>query len=330
MTRSSFVLSMVLALASSGCGPGAPEQGDAPFKADVTAATLGLDVLTTRRWSDYHGTSPMTVVERVVEAADGSWAVDLLALNGKAVGDITDHAAQDEAKRLDQLLDLGRGRYTVRSRDFRIRNWDLFVANYEWTLISSDTTVVGRPVYVADVWSTQPGRPRYTVWVDQETMLTLKCLEFLPSGELASEMEVLTLEWSPDLTSLSLHQDVLKAGVDPAMFPALVTFQTFHLAYVPAGFALTTSQLSAVAGNPVLMQTYSDGIQELTFSQYAELEPTPLPAEIAADAPVSVRMTVDGARTQASFTVLGTNLHVHAKLTTDEFMNVVESITPNP
>lgn len=331
MMRSSFVLLAALALGGTGCGPNGSALPGAPFVADVSAASLGLDVRMTRRWSDYYGTTPMTVTERVVEAANGSWSVDLLTLNGKELAAITEPAAQKEFMRLDRLLDLGRGRYAIRGRDFAIRNWDLFVANYEWSLISSDTSVAGRPVYVADVWAKQSGRPRYTVWVDQETMQTMKCLEFLPSGELAAEMEVLTIEWDPDLTNVDLKPgQLLKANVDPNSFPSLVPFQTFHLAYVPAGFAPISAQLSSLAGKPVLQQTYSDGVQDLSFWQAAELDPAPLPAEIAADAPVSVRMTAEGAQTQATFVLLGTQLYVNSKLTPDESMNVVESVTPNP
>ena len=79
-----------------------------------------------------------------------------------------------------------------------------------------------------------------------------------------------------------------------------------------------------------MQQTYSDGVQDLSFWQAAEIDPTPLPAEIAAGAPVSVRVTTEGAQTQATFVLLGTQLYVHSKLTTDESMNVVESVTPNP
>lgn len=329
MMRSSWKFLALVVLAVTGCEPSEPATPSAPFTSHATLASLGLNLCATRRWSDYSSATPMTLTERAIDTASGGWSVTLLSLNGEAVDAITDPDARTKAKKLEKQLAEGPGRYVIRGRDFRIRNWDLFLANYGWSLISSDTTVAGRPVHVADVWPLNPGRPHYTVWVDQETQLTLKYLEFMPTGELASEMEVLELEWNPDLSGVALRPEVQKATAD-SQFWSSVSFQTFHLAYVPAGFALLASESSTLNGSIVLTQTFSDGVQEITFGQY---DPYPLnPPDMISDTdePISVRTTTSGARIQASFDLLGTALHVHSKLTTDEVMNVLESITPNP
>lgn len=330
MTRSWYAFLLALAFAPLGCEPVEAPAEAVPFSAERVNGQLGQDVGMTRRWSDYVGSTPMTSTERAIETATGEWAVDLLSLNGKPVDQITDPDAQVSAAKLGKKLDGGFGRYAMRGRDFRIRNWDLFVVNYGWSLISSNTTVAGRSVHVADVWPLNPGGPKYTVWVDQETGLTLKALEFLPTGELATEMEVLALEWNPDLTGVELHAPLPKTAIDPATIPSLVPFKTFHLSYVPAGFALLSSSLGAVGTGTALTQTYTDGVQELVLAQYADQTPSPHVSAIDAGTPIAVHFTADGARVQSIFSVLGTTIHVASKLTTDESMNVIESLTPNP
>ncbi len=327
MMRPSVLLALALGLAA--CGPPGAQPDD-PFDPVAAEALSHMNLGTVRRWTDFYGTQPMSITEQVIQLTDGQWSDELLTLNGKTPAQLTTAEEVKAFTDLSRMLDGGRGRYHVSNRDFRIRDWSAFQANYDWNLISTTDVVAGRPAFHADVWPVSNDRPRYTVWVDQATLLTLKVLEFLPTGELASEMEVLSIDWDPDLDGITLQPAQQSTLVDPHQFPALVSFKTFALQYVPAGFALVATKLGSLGQGPALTQQYSDGVVELLFAQYAELTPTTLQPGADPNAPVSVHSNFWGPFARTHFSIVGTQMHVHTKLAKDELMNVIESIAPNP
>ncbi|MFG0319655.1 MAG: hypothetical protein ACF8XB_20450 [Planctomycetota bacterium JB042] len=320
-----IVKSSALALISvslSACGP----IGDGAFLGRTLAdveASRELTWVAERQYVDYVGTTPSVAIERFTHGPDGAFRVDLLELNGKAPVDMS--ASEFEAfETLQELLQGGRGRHVARMRDFEVRDTELFAANYSWTVFDTPASVAGRAALVAEAKPHRMDRPWYRVWVDQLNLVTLKYEEFLPSGTLASEMEVLSIEFAPDLSEVEFQASLRSAPqeIAPEQIGAFVAFEALVPSYLPEGFVLTSCRLSGLAGSPALVLSYEDGLQELLLVQYQELEPS----EPLEGVPVTVKVAAYGPTVDADLRLIGTQLHVTAKVTEGEIMAVIEGL----
>jgi len=95
--------------------------------------------------------------------------------------------------------------FTYRFRDWRIRDYDLFLQNYEVTLLSTDAEVAGVPCVELDV-RRAVAEPRcvYTVDVDPSTGLVLSWEERDPAGQRLARVEFETFELNADVSDLEL------------------------------------------------------------------------------------------------------------------------------
>lgn len=289
--------------------------------ADVEAADQ-LTYIADRQYVDYVGAEPSVLVERFFRG-NGGFRVDLLEQNGKAPADMTPEEAVAFAQ-LQKLFQGGRGRYVAEMRDFEIRDHELFLANYSWTAYDTPTSVAGRAALVAEVKPHRMDRPWYRVWVDQENLVTLKYEEFLPSGVLAAEMEVLSIEFSPDLSQVAFQPTLRTAPQEIVreQIGSFVAFEALVPSYLPEGFTLESCRISGLAGSPALVLSYGDGVQELLFVEYQELEAS----ESDDGVPIAVKMAAYGPTVDADLRLLGTQLHVTSKVAEGEIMAVIEGM----
>lgn len=277
-----------------------------------------VNYVATRRYTDFVGVVPSTMTERFVRVDDVA-TVDLLSLNGvlpEAMGD----SQRAEFDRLSGMLMRGLGNYVAKMRDFEVRDYELFEANYTWVELEGARTIAGREVRVVEVKPRRLDRPFYTVWMDAETLVTLQYLEYLPTGALASKMEVLDISYDP----VSAPSEPVKPSqhdVSMNEVRGLADFDVLTPTYLPEGFVQTSVRLTEQAGSPVVIFSFEDGVQELFMVQYPELQPTPQDGEA-----VAVGMSAYGATCDAAFSVMGTQFHTTCKLDEEEVMSVIEGL----
>ncbi len=312
-----------LALGALGaCGPSGsgPEDFFGKTVADVEAAET-ITYRAVRKYTDSTGTESASYVEEFIQGPDNRFALSLLALNGLVPSQM--NAAEYGAfQQLTALASSGRGKYLAKVRDFRIRDVELFFANYEFVVFDASEVVAGRTVQVANVQPRHADRPSYVIWIDLETLVVLKYREYLPGGALTAEMEVLEIEFAPDLSNVEFASQPVQTEIDPTQAASLVSFPVFELSYLPEGFILASTRLGA-AGQPVLIRSYTDGVQEIFFAQHPSLTAAVSGAEGFAR---MILHDVYGAATDVSVTMEGVDLHLRTKLDPNEAALVCDSL----
>lgn len=285
-----------------------------------------------RKYSRWVDGELSTQTERFVRDATGRFAIELLSLDGKSAGDPMTAAEKREFERVRALLRGGLGNLVANWRDFSVRDHDLFEANYLWQVLSQDESVAGRPAWLLDIDPRYPDRPSYTAWIDAETFVPLKIVETTPEGAFASTMEILEIDYSPDLSGVEFT-DLSFVEQTPATdqeLSAWANFKRFEPTYLPAGFELESTRLGKVAGFPVAITEWTDGVSELMLVQYGELAPGIAPTSgHPAGAFVDVRISRPTATVlEAVFHLEGTQVHVFGKVDQGELQTVIESFVP--
>ena len=195
--------------------------------------------------------------EEALADAQGNFAVEPLEVLAPAAG-LIDHD-------LFLLLMKAREGFVHRHRDFRIRDEDRFLANYETVEVDADTLVAGRPCVELEVRRAGSAASGgwYRVQVDQDTGLVLAYAEYRADGSVLARVEYETFELDPDLTGFAL------SGTASAFVPidlADVTQHPFPLTLpvaVPAGFELAEVGSVDLDTGPWVRFTYGDGVEQV-------------------------------------------------------------------
>lgn len=323
---------------SSGSGAAAPEvdsgsgaTGPLGLTAQRAESARSMAYTAVRRYTDFAGTTPRSHTERFTRVGDRS-AVEILTLRGWRRDQLVVAADQLEFDRLAERFRGGQGRFIANGRDFQVRDLGLLRANYSILVYDEVRTIAGRGAHLAEVKPRFQDRPSYLVWLDAETFVTLKYAEFLATGQLAAEMEVLEIDYDGDAVALEASGPGAALGAQTEIAAAqaapLAGFDVLAPLYLPRGFALVSTRIAHLAGHPVLAWSYVDGVQELFMVQYAELEggtTQPVPP-VPPVQPVRVGVAVQGAATDVELALLGTQIHVTAKLEAEEVMTFVEGL----
>jgi len=334
MRRAVGVAIASFAVFATGCGPsggyGDPPESTVAFVCERSFIDFGdgIDLYSqTGTVAD-----PRVYTELFARDADGRYSVRLLSRNGKELDDLGDGPEKEEFEIWSQRFATGFGAFIANVRDFSVRNHELFAENYDWIKVSDFAVIAGRKAMVAEVRSIFADRPWYRIWSDKKTHVPLKIKEFTASGALACEMEVTAIEFEPDLldeqfADLSFVEQS-EASYD--QMDSFAGFQRFEPAYLPAGFVGDSTRVAMVSGIPVVVQTWTDGVVELMLTQYGELssELTPTPSDYPGETFTSVRVERNGLTRDAQFQMYGTQVHLSAKLSKDEFVTVLESLIP--
>lgn len=324
--RAIGVAVLVISTTLPACGPsGGQSDGGSEAGGAVAYACV-------RTYVDHLSELPVIQTERFVRAADGRSGVELLALNGQTLDQIVEPALHAAFLRLQARFTTGLGNLVATWRDFSVRNQALFEDNYEWSQVSASKYVAGRDCTVAEVRPDFPDRPSYRVWADKETHIILKALEYTPDGVLASEMEVTSLDLDPVLTEDDLADlsYVEQAEASEGEIEGFVNFESFEPSYLPAGFELRSTRIAQVAGFPISVHTWGDGVVELMLVQYAALiqDPNGVTEDFPEGAFSAVAIERNGTIYDGTFFVDGTQVHVLGKLDLGELQTVMESLVP--
>ncbi|MEE8468106.1 MAG: hypothetical protein V3T22_06605 [Planctomycetota bacterium] len=189
-----------IGVAAAGPGPagGGPQNsggGNTAFLAKVADAPDRVAHRGTRKLELYYG-GPAGVIYREDIGTDGKgyFSIELIEL-------LTPHPNPQ----FFQILQDGRQVMTYRFRDWLIRDYDLFLANYTHSVLNWSTVVAGRSCVQLDVMSTAPGTQiRYVVDVDPTNGMVMRWEEQDLAGQVLARMEYETYEPRGDVSDMTL------------------------------------------------------------------------------------------------------------------------------
>lgn len=155
--------------------------------------------------------------------------------------------------------------------------WELLQENYDISLSGTDV-VAGRPTWIINLTSKVPGKPKQTVWVDQQTNVILETKRFHPQHSRAVQSrftKFLNVTENDDSkfviksigTGLTPHH-----GLDPEFLSIedleKSSPETKHVPQsIPDGFIFESGNVFQVNGKPVRHFRYTDGLIVLSVFQ---------------------------------------------------------------
>lgn len=263
--------SLVLGLALSGCSRAPQQDIEAPI-AQVTGVTTPptfLDQIADapfqtaysarrRVWQTYQGANgPETLeyVELVHSDGLGHFSV--------TPEDVVHPVLSQHAELIFLLTQKSREGFIYRLRDFRIRELSSFLLSYRVEDLNQQLTVAGE---VCERLRITPVNQPQTYWeldVDVANGLILATREFLRNGTLVSLVETVDYEANPDLSNVTLHQDLPAVPFTAATAQQVLGFTPLEPRFLPQGFALVKSEQISDGTDSWARCTYSNGGEQL-------------------------------------------------------------------
>ena len=275
-----FAVMPLLGLLVSSCGPipsGAVGSTQTSNSMVCSSQFMPIDYIMERVYKDFTVDPPMFYHERIWHRMDHQYHIECSAIYRLIDGEMIS-VTPSELAAYNQLLTQGHGYYSVFGRGFQITDPELFLLNYNYTILGMNMPCIGRKATVAHVVPKMQDRPNFFVWIDQTTGLVLKYVEETLAMSPTSILEVETLNLNPDFSMVTLHQrDLSVESIDLISANKQFGFPVFKPRYLPSGFVL--SEVSKVTIPRQLDDdivtfrlTYHDGIQELSLFQYHRLD----------------------------------------------------------
>jgi hypothetical protein len=266
-------------VASTNTIPGDPAGGGSAVMAGKTLLESNVGALTRiplqgvrkveARWTEGAVQHALVYRERITGDGTGRFDLQLLEL-------IEPPLPPNQANQFTLLHESREGLF-FRYRDFEIRDFDLFSANFSAVSSKDVAQVAGRQVERWVVQRRAGAERRYVVDLDAENGIALRAREELLDGTLVSQLEYESLDLAPDLTNVPFHQ---KSNGEIAL-----TTSSFGLArglgfsphqprHLPRGYSLheAAKLVDAKDGRTWAKLVYSDGVDLMFF---VEAEPKP-------------------------------------------------------
>jgi hypothetical protein len=175
------------------------------------------------------------------------------------------------AEQLDlfQTLQQARDGFLYRYRDFRIRDYALFLQNWRATDTGRREAVAGVTTNVLEFRRIDGSPIWYRAWIDPRTALVMRSEERGPTDALVSHSEFKTFQLSPDTNSLNLEGDQFtRSPLDPfADTTGSLGFQVHAPTILPSGYRLERSESTSDGTNTWAILTYTDGVDTTFFLQ---------------------------------------------------------------
>jgi hypothetical protein len=173
---------------------------------------------------------------------------------------------------LFSALQQARDGFFYRYRDFRIRDFQVFLQNWRVRDIDLQETVAGVETIVLEFRRIDGAPTWYRAWIDPRTALVLRAEEYASGNQIASMMEFLTFDLAPDLTGRRLESDQfarnpLDLRADTA---AALGFRIRTPTAIPDGYRLDRAESTNDGTNTWVILTYTDGVDSLFFLQTSD------------------------------------------------------------
>lgn len=178
------------------------------------------------------------------------------------------------AEQLDlfRLLQQARDGFFYRYRDFRIRDLEVFLQNWRVRDLGIQEIVAGVATTVLEFRRIDGSPTWYRAWIDPRTALVMRAEERGAGNQLASSVEFVDFELSPDTTGLRLESDRF------ARFPldlrletiSSIGFRVRSPSVLPAGYRLDRAESMNDGTNTWAILTYTDGVDSMFFLQTSD------------------------------------------------------------
>jgi hypothetical protein len=161
------------------------------------------------------------------------------------------------------LMQKAREGFIYRLRDFRIRELDSFLRAYTVEDLKQQVNVAGQACERLRIRPASPGPSYWEIDVDPTNGLILATREFQQDHTPVSSVETLEFQADPDLSGITLHQDLLAVPFTPATAQQVLGFAPPQPGFLPQGFALVKSEKITQGSDNWARLSYSDGGETL-------------------------------------------------------------------
>lgn len=223
------------------------------------------------RWSEEGKPKTLVYRERVSADGEGRYALELLDLLAPPAGQ-TEQA-------LFELQHQMRQGFVQRYRDFRIRDLDLFLANYQVLDLGRTVQVAGHACADLDVRRALAPERVYRVAVELQTGLPLRVREESLAGDLLALTEYESLDLVPDLAAVAFFEPAR----DEQPLAGDAGAAAAQLGYPPVVPKLVPDPWRPIAAawvedptdpqRPWAKYTYSDGLEAIVYLHGGPVDP---------------------------------------------------------
>ncbi len=266
-----FALALALCAGSSGCSR-SPAQAAAPvsmvrglqqppaFLGQIADAPFQTAYYARRRvWQTYQGaSSPETLEYTELVYSDGQSHFSVSPEH------VLQPALSGNAEQVFLLTQKAREGFIYRLRDFRIQELNAFLQAYRVEDLNQQVNVAGETCERLRIRSTSQSQGYWELDVDVANGLILDTHEFLRNGTLVSSVETLEYQADPDLSGITLHQDLPAVPFTPATAQQVLGFLPLQPRFLPQGFTLAKCEKISDGTDNWARCTYSNG-GELLF-----------------------------------------------------------------
>lgn len=328
-----LLLILFSALLGIGCGG-----SFAPSAVQVTngipiTANLGIDYCATYVYSDWGAKSPRIYHEKKWRTSENEYRIECLAIfeNYNNLGTWLLLPAP-ELEKYNKRLAKGQGNFNVFERGFKITDPDLFLQNYNYSILNPGQPFLDRDAVVVRVTSIWQDRPNYTLWMDKETGLVLKYIEDTPTMDPLTMMEITELDLNPDFTGIEFYESpIQKEPINYHKGDPFV-FKIFEPLYTPPGFFLEEALKVQLFDNSIFRLTFTDGIQRIVISQFklsSVLQSGSMPSPSSGGLnPIVINHTYTAGKSVTVFDKKGTQFDMRSNLSEEEIDFIIESLMP--
>jgi sigma-E factor negative regulatory protein RseB len=231
----------------------------------------------------YEYGSHMDTLAIVHAVRDGIEKERLVYLNGEPREVVRDGHHVSCIHPGDQIMRLGN---TIATGPFaRSFQGEHEISDHYQLTFGDGTRIAGREALQIVVRAADQYRYGFQLFLDRETGLLLKSLTISPGGKVLERFQFTRIEVGVEIEDSelqALESDTTEAFhylLEQASTSAEPTLQTLAAGWLPPGFALSASNVSAEGERAVQLSMYTDGFSTLTLV----LEPVPADATMAKD-----------------------------------------------
>ena len=257
----------------------------------------------------------LTYLEEVTSNGHGLFDVQ--------IEDLLEPKVSPERIEVFRLIQRGREEFFYNHRDFRVRDLELFLANYEIALRDDDVRVLDRECSVLTVSPRSGEQTYYELYVDNETSLVLVQREYDSEDRLVSEVEFVELTLgTPGSEFIARAQARAGRNWRPAIpRDGLLNLNVHAPTFPPAGFQLLDQRIiTDPLGDEWYELIYGDGVEQI-FVLFA-LSPPPSTMVLAKE---EVLLYRHGRWTVVEGHVRSERIIVLGKASSDDLILMLES-----
>ena len=265
---------------------------------------------------DFDG-APTSLVydERVTADGAGRYSIETVAVQAPSM-------TQPQRDHFEILQSVRQG-FFFKYRDLRVRDLDLFLANYSVHVIAGAPIVAGIECVEIQVDARHDSTRSYRLAVDADSGLVMSSVERDGNGAVIASTMFLEFTRAPVLDGFVAHVErypgtpVESAALPPGFTPARPQI-------LPMGYREMSSEVLQLLGDTYVRRVYGDGFENVFFLQRQRpASPIGNPADPAAS--VVVRMAQLGSFRVAEAQRGGGNFFVVGKVSEADVLDILRS-----